>query len=103
MKDIRERVAVVEQVAASSHKRIDKHDEEIINLRDSRHEHANQIQRQIGITDTHTSILSGIEGAVDKLTQAVFGFRIMAMTAIFMGTGFITFCGFVGGKLLHWW
>ena len=103
MKDIKERVAIVEQVAANGHKRLDSHDNEISALRDARHKHANAIQKQITITDIHTGILSGIEGAVKELTKAVFSFRVMALTAITMGGGFVAFCGFVGGKLLHWW
>lgn len=103
MKDIKERVGVIEQVASSAHKRIDEHTEEINSLRTSRHEHNGMLQKHMGVIDAHTKILSGIESAVKELTQAVFGFKVMAATAMAMGSMFISFCGFVGGKLLGWW
>lgn len=103
MKDIKERVAIVEQVAASSHKRIDSHDNEILSLRESRHKHANDIQKHTGFIELHTDILSGITAAVKDLTKSVDSFKVMAATAMVMGSVFITFCGFVGGKLLGWW
>lgn len=102
MKDVKERIARVEEQASSAHKRIDEGYREIESLRDSRHEHSNQIHQQMGIITTHTTILTGMESAVKELTQAVFSFKIMALTALYMGGAFIAFCGFVGGKLLHW-
>ena len=109
MKDI-ERLAVVEQVAASAHKRLDTHDDELKIQRDARHLHANVIQRHTGMLESHSEVFVGIKDALKELagntrqnTSAIFRFEAMAITAIIMGGGFITFCGFVGGKLLHWW
>jgi len=103
VKDIKERIAIVEQVAASSHKRIDKQENEIFSLREARHKHSNDIQRHDGFIESHTDILSGITTAVKELTRSVDSFKVMAITAMFMGSCFIAFCGFVGGKLLGWW
>ncbi len=102
MKDVKERMARVEEQVSSAHKRLDTSDKEIDSLRDSRHDHSNKIHQQMTIVSTHSAILSGIEGAVRELTENVFAFKIMAATAIVMGGGFISFCVFVGGKLLHW-
>jgi len=110
MKDMNERVAIVEQVAASAHKRLDYHDSEVKIQREARHAHANEIQKHTGQLEGHNEIFNGIKEALEKLaaatldnTTAIFSFKIMAMTALFMGSGFIMFCGFVGGKLLQWW
>jgi len=102
MKDVKERIARVEEQASNAHKRIDQGNREIESLRDSRHEHSNTIQQQVGVIASHTAILTGMEAAVKELTQAVFSFKIMALTALYLGGVFIAFCGFVGGKLLHW-
>ena len=106
----RERLAIVEQVAASAHKRLDGHDYEFKVQRGARHLHANEIQKHTGMLESHSEIFTGIKDALKEVaaatrhnTDAIFSFKIMAMTAIFMGGGFITFCGFVGGKLLGWW
>lgn len=64
MKDIKERVAIVEQVAASAHKRIDGVDMEIKSLRDSRYEHN-------GLLHAHGSLLSSMDVAMTELSTSV--------------------------------
>ena len=103
MDDLRVIVAKTEEVAASAHKRLDKQELEIDSLRVSRHKMNGQLQN-------HNGLLTGMESAVKDLvaaaklnTQAVLTLRVMAYTAIVMGTGFITICSFVGGKLLKIW
>jgi len=105
-----ERFAVLEEVTK-------RHDNEILSLRDSRHHHAGFLQKHDGMFESYNIIISGIKEAIDKLTAShekstaataantkeLFSFKVMAMTAIFMGGGFISFCVFVGGKLLNWW
>ncbi len=83
--------------------RVDAHSKLLEFLEESRHKHSGRIHVVEGI-------LVGMETAVNKLTKSTDNntallrdFKIMAITAVFMGGGFITFCGFVGGKLLHWW
>lgn len=96
-------IASVTEKVDSAHKRLDKEEQEVEKLRTRTHDHANAIQRHVGI-------LAGMENAVKELvsatkdnTQAVLTFRIIALTAVTMGTGFIGFCGFIGGKIMHWW
>jgi hypothetical protein len=98
-----DRITRVEESSKSAHKRIDKAEDDILIERNAKHDIYSKLH-------THAGILVGIEGAVNKLlkatelnTEAVLTFRVMAMTAIFMGSGFIGFVGFVGGKLLNWW
>jgi len=103
MKDIKERVARVEEISGSAHKRLDKQEIEVEKLRVAKHDHAGHIQRHEGFIDSHGTILNGIEDAVRVLTKSVYRFETVALTAITMGGALISFLGFVGGKLLKWW
>jgi hypothetical protein len=100
---IAERVIIVEQIAASAHKRLDDHGAEIGSLREARHLHSNALQRHQGTIDQHSEILDGIKRAVDNLTHAITSFRAMVIMGLFMGSGFISFFVFVGGKVINWW
>ena len=101
--EIPERVAIVEQIAASAHKRIDTHADEIKGLRGSRHEHSNMLQRHQGVISQHSEILTRLEVTVAKVTDAAVSIKAIATTAIFMGAGFVGFCVFVAGEILKWW
>lgn len=96
-------VAGVTEKADSAHKRLDEEKAEIDLLRKRTHDNANDIHRQGGILAGMETAVKDLITATKQNTQAVLTFRIIAITAMFMGTGFISFCGFVGGKLLHWW
>lgn len=80
MRDVKERIARVEQVAASSHKRLDEHGAEIKSLRESRHEHANLLHN-------HTGILAGMNTSVNELTVAVGKISNIINKAIWMSLG----------------
>lgn len=71
MKGVQERIAIVEQVAASAHKRVDGHDREILSLREARHQHSNMLQAHEGTLHTHNTILTGINSSVEKLSDVV--------------------------------
>lgn len=100
----------VKEKTDSSHKRIDDANTEVNSLRVRTHDHANIIQR-------HGGILVGIETAVKdfaesakeqnkKTTENTNKLRDLTTRAdmiITLGCVFFSFCGFVGGKLLHWW
>lgn len=110
MTEMVERMARVEEKAASAHKRIDTNDKEILSLRESRHAHANEIQRHTGILDgmekAITNLIKATEAQAQKIsdnTKVLSDFRVMAATAILMGGGFIGFVVFVGGNILKWW
>lgn len=80
MKNLKERVASVEQIASSAHKRIDKQDVEIESLRDSRHEHSN-------IIHNHAGIIAGISNSVDNLIKAVSGLTMQVNKIIWLFGG----------------
>jgi hypothetical protein len=101
--DIPERVAIVEQIAASAHKRIDSNDIEIKGLRDSRHGHANMLQRHDGLIAQHTDILKSQNETLKTMSDVVVSIKAMVVMAIFLGTIFLTFCGFVGNEIFKWW
>ncbi len=63
-KTIKERLSHVETI-------IESHAGEIKGLRDSRHEHAGQLQNHAGILSAHSTIISGISTSVDKLADVV--------------------------------
>lgn len=103
MKDIEERVIRNEESANSAHKRLDDQARELIIVKDAWHKHAGRMH-------TVEGILLGISTSVDKWTistnlntQTLSEFKAIAKTAIFMGSIFIAFCGFVGGQLMNWW
>ena len=86
------------------------HSEEIDLLNQHRELHSIELQKHTSIIDNYADILAGIKEVIKDLTAAtrhntdtIFSFKIMAMTAIFMGGGFITFVVFAGGKILKWW
>lgn len=100
---LKERLAILEEASK-------RHEGEILSLRDSRHNHAGFLQKHDGMFESYNIVIDGIKSSIDNLIEAtdkntntIFSFKIMAMTAIFMGGGFISFCVFVGGALLHWW
>lgn len=115
------KIATIKATAESAHKRLDEHtkevdsrfnrqNKEILSLRDSRHELNT-------MTQIHDCILTSIKRSMSILadtvkeqakatsdnTKTLDEFKTMAATAIYMGAGFITFCVFVGGKILKWW
>jgi chromosome segregation ATPase len=117
MKDIKERMARLEEHKTAINKRLDDNDEEVKSLRDSRHIHN-------GMLNNHTGILQGIETSIGNLvsstnfqstrteenTAALRDIKVMASTFLKMMQWFFLFCSiigtsfaFVGGKLLHWW
>jgi hypothetical protein len=107
MKSIQTRLAVVEVKVEEIE---DKHGKEILELRNHKHAQSNTLQKHEGMFDSYNIILKGIKDGIESLTtatekntKAIFSFRVMAGTAIFMGGGFIGFVVFVGGQLLHWW
>ncbi len=86
------------------------HSEEIDLLNKHRENHSIELQKHTSIIDNYADILKGIKEVIKDLTtatrqntDAIFSFKIMAMTAIFMGGGFIAFVVFAGGKILKWW
>lgn len=103
-----------EEKADSAHRRIDEINIEVRGLRDAKHDLYSRIH-------THAGILTGIEGAVQKLTQSTEAWakktdtntqtqiqnRAIVITAMTVGgfitSGFLGFIIFVGGKILHWW
>lgn len=114
MKDIKERVAVVEHIASNAHRRLDVNDNEINILKESRMEFNGLIQKQAGL-------LSGIERSVITLAEtsssqseatknntiALREMEAKANTMIWMTGVFFTLCtsagGFLIGHIAHWW
>ncbi len=83
--------------------RVDKHDGLLDFLEKSRHKDSGRVHVVEGILAGIDTSVNKLITSTDKNTKSVDAFKIMAMTAIVMGSAFITFCGFIGGKLLHWW
>lgn len=89
MKDIKERIAVVEQVSASAHKRIDLHEHEIEKVRKVSHDNANLLH-------THNAQLEVIPDAMKDFGKKVDMLTKVAWVAIGGGTVFIVVLGWLG-------
>lgn len=81
MRSINERVARVEEVSKSAHKRLDEADIEIKSLRDAKHEHSNQLQRHAGIIAS----ISKLPEIVERLEKTVMKFVYMAAGGVAVG------------------
>lgn len=88
--------------AVSAHKRIDDHGKEISSLRASRHEHNSMLHNQGGILMGLNESVKLLSKTVSENTKTLVSFKAMAMTVIFMGGCFISFCVFAAGKILGW-
>ncbi len=83
--------------------RVDKHDVLLDFLEKARHKDSGRVHAVEGILAGIDTSVNKLVVATDKNTRAVDAFKIMAMTATVMGGCFLTFCSFVGGKILLWW
>ena len=102
MKSIETRLAVVEVKVEEIE---EKHGKEISDLRVAKHSQSNTLQKHEGMFDSYNIILKGIkdgiEGlttATEKNTNAIFSFRIMAGTAIFMVVDLLVLLSLLAGS-----